>query len=309
MKIYKALKLSCLFLVLFCSSNNWLCAYDEQDFFPSDGEDELQRGLDLTRDIIKLSQEIVTSPNSSSFNTDKYQSTRMLKLIGIDKIKTSFGTKMNRVKRLNDHANLKLHYALKNEEIAMRHYYNRVSRLRCNQEVLAETWRNSPTGKRDGRYWHQLTEPEKEVMRKRYVRYHNPEVFEDKRSPNLIIPESEYAMAWEIKNMSSRGVPSWKKLRDFEKKNNFRKSYHSYKLAQLLPQIDASEEELTEAWEIAQLGTGNQVNWADISSPSVSKKFRDKYIELVQKNGDVIEGHVSENAEMLASVNYNTATR
>ena len=113
---------------------------------------------------------------------------------------------MNRDQRMADHANLKFHYTVGNEKIEMQNYYKRVSQLRSNEGLISKAWENSPTGKRDGRYWHQLTDPEKEAMRTRYVRYHNPEIFEKKRSPDLVIPESEYAIAWKIQNMNRPGI-------------------------------------------------------------------------------------------------------
>ena len=46
-------------------------------------------------------------------------------------------------------------------------------------------------------------------MRSRYIRHHNPKVFEENYSPGLVIPESEYAMAWEIRNFGKSGVQKW----------------------------------------------------------------------------------------------------
>ena len=48
----------------------------------------------------------------------------------------------------------------------MQKYYKRISQLRSNDGIIAKAWENSPTGKRDGRYWNQLTDPEKELMKK-----------------------------------------------------------------------------------------------------------------------------------------------
>jgi hypothetical protein len=306
------MKLSGLLLMVNLASSTWLHAYDENDFFPSMGEDELQQGLDLTTELLRMSQELGTSPNSNSYGTtsadvEKYKSRQMLNLIGKDKIKTSFWSKMNRDQRLTDHANLKLHYALNNEKIEMKKYYKRISQLRSNDGIIAKAWENSPTGKRDGRYWNQLTDPEKELMKKRYVQFHNPEIFEVERSFSLIIPESEYAMAWKLKNMNNYEEQPWEKIRDFETKNNFRKSYYSYKLASLSPQIKVSEEELAQAWEIAHIGSGNSMGWADVVDPIVRKKFRKNYIDLVH-SGEISRPH-REDSQMIASSNYNAATR
>ena len=74
--------------------------------------------------------------------------------------------------------------------------------------------------------------------------------------------------------MNNYKEQTWEKIRDFETKNNFRKSYYSYKLASLSPPIKVSEEELAQAWEIAHIGSGNSMGWADVVDPIVRKKFR-----------------------------------
>ena len=312
MNVCRIMNLSGLLSMVTLACSTWLHAYDENDFFPSMGEDELQKGLDLTTELLRMSQELATSPNSNSYgaisaDVEKYKSRQMLNLIGKDKVKTSYWSKMNRDQRLTDHANLKLHYALNNEKIEMQKYYKRISQMRSNDGIIAKAWESSPTGKRDGRYWNQLTDPEKELMKKRYVQHHNPEIFEEEGSFSLIIPESEYAMAWKLKNLNNRKVQSWEKIRNFEIKNNFRKSYYSYKLASLSPQIKVSEEELAQAWEIAHIGSENSMSWAEVIDPNVRKKFRNNYIALVH-SGEISRPH-REDSHMIASTNYNAATR
>lgn len=279
----------------------------ESEYLPSNGEDELQSAMNLSSDLLGLIEKL--SPKGRYGEDLKYESRKSLNLLGKDKLKTNLWTKMNRDQRMADHANLKFHYTVGNEKIEMQNYYKRVSQLRSNERLVSKAWENSPTGKRDGRYWHQLTDPEKVAMRMRYVRYHNPEIFEEKRSPDLVIPESEYAIAWKIKNMNRPGIPTWNKLRNFEAKNNFRKSYYSYKLARLSPPINVNEEELANAWEIAQMGHINYISWADLSDSHLRKQFRDIYISIIKEVRGATPSKQEGENKMIALVDYNTATQ
>ena len=262
--------------------------YDETSYYPTDGEDEIRKGLELSRDLIALAKEISYAPDpgfySSGSSSQESKSSLLLNLLDEEKLKTSLWAKMNREQRLTDHANLKLHYMVNKEKVEMQNHYRRVAQLRTNDQLVARAWERSPTGKRDGRYWHQLSVGEKEVCRMRYIQYHNPELFEQPDEPDLVIPESEYEMAWEIRNYNRPGVPDWKEVRNFQTKNNFRKSYYSHKLTKLSPKMQISEEELAEAWEIAQLGSPNMVRWIDIEDNRVREKFRSSYVSLLQKN-------------------------
>ena len=81
MNVCGIIKLSGLLLMVNLASSTWLQAYDENDFFPSMGEDELQQGLDLTTELLRMSQEFGTSPNSNSMG----QYLLMLKNINQDR--------------------------------------------------------------------------------------------------------------------------------------------------------------------------------------------------------------------------------
>jgi hypothetical protein len=281
--------------------------YGETEYLPTNGEDDFQSAMNLSSDIIGMVGKL--SPKGKYGDDHKYESRKMLNLLDKDKLKTNLWAKMNREQRFTDHANLKLHYTLSNEKIEMQNYYNRVSQLRSNDSLVGKAWEKSPTGKRDGRYWHQLTDPEKEVMRKRYVRYHNPDIFEEEKSPNLVISESEYAIAWKIQNMNHSGIPTWNKLRNFETKNNFRKSYYSFKLARLSPPINVSEEELADAWEIAQLGRNNYTSWANLSDSRLREEFRNNYIALIEEVRGAMPEMQEDGNQMVASVNHNFKTQ
>ena len=268
--------------------------YDETSYYPTDGEDEIRKGLELSRDLIALAKEISYAPDpgfySSGSSSQESKSSLLLNLLDKEKLKTSLWAKMNREQRLTDHANLKLHYMVNKEKVEIQNHYRRVAQLRTNDQLVARAWERSPTGKRDGRYWHQLSVGEKEVMKMRYVRHHNPEIFEEKYPHDLVIPESEYAMAWEISNFGNDGIPKWKQLRNFETKNKFRKSYYDHKLAKLTPKFDVSDDELAEAWEVAHLGGSGFVSWEDISDSKIREKFRESYLALLYRN----EGRFSE---------------
>ena len=174
--------------------------FENIEYFPNDGEDEIESSLNLSTDLQGMAQRF--TPSGSSLEETKYKSRHLLNLLGKDKIKTSFWAKMNREQRLTDHANLKLHYKINDEKIEMQNYYNRMGNLRSNDQLIAKAWEKSPTGRRDGRYWDELSDGEKEVMRTRYIRHHNPKVFEENYSPGLVIPESEYAMAWKLETLA-----------------------------------------------------------------------------------------------------------
>lgn len=276
--------------------------FENIEYFPNDGEDEIESSLNLSTDLQGMAQRF--TPSGSSLEETKYKSRHLLNLLGKDKIKTSFWAKMNREQRLTDHANLKLHYNINDEKIEMQNYYNRMGNLRSNDQLIAKAWEKSPTGRRDGRYWDELSDGEKEVMRSRYIRHHNPKVFEENYSPGLVIPESEYAMAWEIRNFGMSGVPTWKQLRDFQTKNKFRKCYYYHKLAKLTPMFDVSDDELSEAWEIANLGGSEFVSWSDISDSKTREKFRASYLDMLYRNAGTIAGPRTGQNKMVAMANF-----
>jgi hypothetical protein len=195
---------------------------------------------------------------------------------------------MNNVRRNVDQANLKLHYALNEEKNELRYIYKKKALTRVNELAVAKAWWDSPTCKRQipRRDWFNLSAEERAMYSHRYMQYHNPELFESINEMTLDIPESEYAMAWNIRHLSNPGVPSWKEVKNFKSKNNFRKSYYSHKLAKVNPKIFISEEEFANAWEIAQIGISNPVRWDQVLDSSKQSKFRKDYLALREKQLD-----------------------
>jgi hypothetical protein len=219
---------------------------------------------------------------------------------------------MNNVRRNVDQANLKLHYALNEEKNELRYIYEKKALTRVNELAVAKAWWNSPTCKRQipRRDWFKLSAEERAMYSHRYMQYHNPEIFESINEMTLDISESEYAMAWNIRHLSNPGVPSWKEVKNFKSKNNFRKSYYSHKLAKVNPQIFISEEEFANAWEIAQIGISNPVRWDQVLDSSKQSEFRKNYLAIREKQLDhsiLPLGRSNEdNADMVALASLTT---
>lgn len=269
--------------------------FEPSEYYPTDGADEVKQGNDMSLDLLR-----------GASDYDRLES-KARATIDAGKLKLGLWSRMNREQRLYDHANLKLHYLLNAEKKDLQNHYQRVSQLTSNERIIATAWENSPTGRRDSRYWHQLSAEERETYRLSYVRHHNPEVFQDSPPKKLVVSESEYAVAWEIRNLSNPNAPSWKELRNFQTKNKFRKYYYSYKLAKISPQIEISEEELADAWEIAQLGNSIIVSWAEITNTRAGEKFRKNYTNMLLNKSDLPIMQSLEEPSMIALANYKSA--
>jgi len=207
--------------------------YEPDEFYSSQGDSNLRSGSDSLSDLIS---------NLDRFSRIEDNETKKI-LRG--SIAQASWAKMNNVRRNVDQANLKLHYALNEEKNELRYIYKKKALTRVNELAVAKAWWDSPTCKRQipRRDWFNLSAEERAMYSHRYMQYHNPELFESINEMTLDIPESEYAMAWNIRHLSNPGVPSWKEVKNFKSKNNFRKSYYSHKLAKVNPKIFISEEE------------------------------------------------------------------
>ena len=275
-------------------------AYEPDEFYSSQGESNLRSGSDSLSDLIH---------NLDRYSRIEDNETKKKIKDGIAQVSWA---KMNNVRRNVDQANLKLHYALKEEKNELRYIYEKKAQTRVNELAVAKAWWNSPTCKREipRRDWFMLSSEERAMYRHRYMQYHNPEIFESINEMKLNIPESEYAMAWNIRHLSNPGVPSWKEVKNFKSKNNFRKSYYSHKLAKVNPKIIISEEEFANAWEIAQIGKSNPIRWDQVLDSTKQSKFRKNYLALREKQLDSsilpIGRFNEDNADMVALVSLNT---
>ena len=274
--------------------------YEADEFYSSQGDSNLRSGSDSLSDLIS---------NLDRFSRiEDNETKKMLR----DGIAQASWANMNNVRRNVDQANLKLHYALNEEKNELRYIYEKKALTRVNELAVAKAWWNSPTCKRQipRRDWFKLSAEERAMYSHRYMQYHNPEIFESINEMTLDIPESEYAMAWNIRHLSNPGVPSWKEVKNFKSKNNFRKSYYFLKLAKVNSQIFISEEEFANAWEIAQIGISNPVRWDQVLDSSKQSEFRKNYLAIREKQLDhsiLPLGRSNEdNADMVALASLTT---
>ncbi len=194
-----------------------------------------------------------------------------------DQAYQSLWSKMNRSRRLSDHANWKLHFELKEETARYRYYWHTVERERKKQQILAEAWYHSGTGKRDGRSWFALSDEERHMYERRFDAKHNPALRENSSPNPLDISEDEYAGAWELSNMGKRDVPAWRQIRNFKTKNEFRKHYYAFKATHLPIEHYITDEEYEYAWEVSQIGKSSPVAWNDLDDEEARNAFRTKY--------------------------------
>ena len=275
-------------------------AYEPDEFYSSQGESNLRNGSDSLSDLIG---------NLNRYSQLEDNETKKMIKGGVAQVSWA---KMNNVRRNVDQANLKLHYALNEEKNELRYIYERKAQARVNELAVAKAWWNSPTCKREipRRDWFSLSEGERAMYRHRYLCYHDPLLLDDSKEIKLNIPDAEYAMAWNIRNLGNPGVPSWDKVRNFQAKNNFRKSYYSHKLAKINPKVMISEEEYANAWEIAQIGKNNPLRWDQVEDSGQQENFRKNYLALREKQLDssiLPLGRSNEdNADMVALAFLNT---
>lgn len=174
------------------------------------------------------------------------------------------------------------------------------------QDMFARAWLSSRTGKLDGRLWHELDDYERKIYEKRYIKKKLGKLDPKSQKYKIDIPQEEFAHAWEIKNLANPNAAEWNNL-NFNQKNNFRREYHSYKIAKLTPKIEISEEEFAEAWEVAQIGNGSTVEWNSVSDQTLKTKFRQKYHALKSKSIRGVSIPVTqsdESARMMVAANF-----
>jgi hypothetical protein len=147
------------------------------------------------------------------------------------------------------------------------------------QKLFARAWLKSRTGQLDGRLWEELDYDERKMYERRYIEKKLGKLEPKTKNYKIDIAQEEFAQAWEIKNLANPNAADWNNL-NFNQKNNFRREYHSYKIAKLTPKIEISEEEFAEAWEVAQIGNGSTVDWHSVSDQTLKTKFRQKYHAL-----------------------------
>ena len=115
----------------------------------------------------------------------------------------------------------------------------------------------------------------------------------------------EYSHTW-VTRVCRVGI----EVRNFQAKNNFRKSYYSHKLAKVNPKVMISEEEFANAWEIAQIGISNPLRWDQVVDSGQQENFRKNYLALREKQLDssiLPLGRSNEdNADMVALASLNT---
>jgi hypothetical protein len=173
------------------------------------------------------------------------------------------------------------------------------------QDMFARAWLCSRTGKLDGRLWHELDDYERKMYEKRYIKNKLGKLEPKSQKYKIDIPQEEFAHAWEIKNLANPNAADWNNL-NFNQKNNFRREYHSYKIAKLTPKIEISEEEFAEAWEVAQIGNGSTVEWNSVSDQTLKTKFRQKYHALKSNSmrGVSIPAQSNESEGMMVAANF-----
>jgi len=140
---------------------------------------------------------------------------------------------MHRLRRqtmLLAEANRRLHFDIKET----RRMARRANSFHHREQLLADAWSNSPTGKRDGRPWSDLFEDEQQDYRDRYFKYFN----RGNQSSNAslesspdFISEQEFSDAWE-KNAASRlDGRTWTEYPEGIEKDKIREKYRAYKAA------------------------------------------------------------------------------
>ena len=105
-------------------------------------------------------------------------------------------------------ANRRLHFNIKDT----RRMARRASSLNNREQLLADAWANSATGKRDGRLWSDLFDDEKRDYRDRYFKHFNRSNQSTRvsleSSPDFIT-EGEFSEAWDNNPASRLDDRNW----------------------------------------------------------------------------------------------------
>ena len=74
-------------------------------------------------------------------------------------------------------ANRRLHFDI----IETRSNARKAYRAQSHENMIADAWHNSPTGRRDGRTWSDLYDDERNEFRMRYINFYNQKYFIDRK--------------------------------------------------------------------------------------------------------------------------------
>ena len=127
-------------------------------------------------------------------------------------------------------ANRRLHFDI----LEKRRLAKKASRAQSHEDMIADAWNNSPTGRKDGRRWDELYGDEKNEFRIRYIEFYNRK----KDTPRVIpvtsrfyISEEEFSSAWQKNPVSKRDGRTWDEIPEGREKDSLREKYRSFKQA------------------------------------------------------------------------------
>lgn len=127
-------------------------------------------------------------------------------------------------------ANRRLHFDI----IETRNNARKAYRAQSHENMIADAWHNSPTGRRDGRTWSDLYDDERNEFRLRYIEFYNRK----KDTPRVIpvtsrfyVSEEEFSSAWESNPVSKRDGRTWDEIPEGREKEKLREKYRNFKQA------------------------------------------------------------------------------
>lgn len=127
-------------------------------------------------------------------------------------------------------ANRRLFFNIKDT----RRMARRASSLNNREQLLADAWASSATGKRDGRPWSDLFDDEKRDYRDRYFKHFNRSRQSSRvsleSSPDFIT-EGEFSEAWDNNPASRLDGRNWAEYPEGIEKDKIRDKYRAYKVA------------------------------------------------------------------------------
>jgi hypothetical protein len=127
-------------------------------------------------------------------------------------------------------ANRRLHFDI----IETRNNARKAYRTQSHENMIADAWHNSPTGRRDGRTWSDLYDDERNEFRMRYINFYN----QKKNTPPVIpvtstlyVSQEEFSSAWEKNPVSKRDGRRWDEIPEGSEKEKLREKYRNFKEA------------------------------------------------------------------------------
>lgn len=127
-------------------------------------------------------------------------------------------------------ANRRLHFDL----LQTRKLAKKASRELSHEEMIADAWHNSHTGKKDGRRWADLYGDEKEEYRIRYIEFYNLKKEAKRTIPvtsKFYVSEEEFNRAWSKNPVSKRDGRTWDQIPEGREKEKLREKYRNFKEA------------------------------------------------------------------------------